>query len=484
MISLRFPVLAIVALASVPLAYSADIAVSSVAELQSVLDSAQTGDVVILANGTYTDNRITVTASNITVRAETPGGVFLNGTNAIKIPGSNVVFSGFQFTSGSIPGFVIEVSGSNNTLTQLNFNGYSAQKYIALTAGSQYNAITYSNFQNKPATAPQGNLIHVGPDASVPGYHTISHNSCQHLPGRGGDNGNECIRLGNGAQSAYIARTVVEYNYFEDTGPGDSEAISVKSRENTLRWNTMNMNSDAMFVFRNGDYNLAYGNFFIDSGGIRVKQANSIYCFNNYFERSGVGGTMNAVTYDYVGADLENINFFHNTFVDSGVIRLSLGASNNTWANNLFKSSSGDIFSGSPSGISWVGNMYSGSLGITIPSGMIPETEASLGLTLNSDGYYGLSASSAAIDQGSSFPPIFAISGVDGDYDVSLDTAGQFRDALKDVGSDEYGATGTTTNRPLTLADVGPSYLGGPHVGTAMPAYRSGATARTSNPHR
>ena len=54
-----------------------------------------------------------------------------------------------------------------------------------------------------------------------------------------------------------------------------------------------------MMVFRNGNDNIAYGNFFINAGGIRVKEANNIYCYNNYFENSGVGGTMDAVKLDY-----------------------------------------------------------------------------------------------------------------------------------------------------------------------------------------
>lgn len=52
------------------------------------------------------------------------------------------------------------------------------------------------------------------------------------------------------------------------------------------------------------------------SGGIRVKEANDIYCYNNYFEKSGVGGSMNAVTFMYVSPNLNNINFLYNTFVN------------------------------------------------------------------------------------------------------------------------------------------------------------------------
>ena len=56
------------------------------------------------------------------------------------------------------------------------------------------------------------------------------------------------------------------------------------------------------------------------------------------------------------------------------------------------------------------------------------------------------------------------IAGIDDDPQLLFDISGHARPStrtLKDVGCDEYGG-GSTVNRPLTLADVGPSYLGGP----------------------
>ncbi len=82
-------------------------------------------------------------------------------------------------------------------------------------------------------------MIQIDPGSLTENYVTISHNSCIHQYGAGGDNGNECIRIGEGALSKYISRTVVEYNYFEDTGMGDSEAISIKAQENVIHFNTM-----------------------------------------------------------------------------------------------------------------------------------------------------------------------------------------------------------------------------------------------------
>lgn len=439
---------------------AAIINVSSITALQSAIKSASPGDVIVLADNTYLNTTLNISTSNITVRAATPGGVFLNGSNSITISGNNVTFSGFQFTSGSISGIVITVTGNNNVLSQLNFNGYSAQKYINLQG--QYDEISYCNFENKPASAPQGNLIHIAPNGAVPNYAKIRYCSFRNMPGAGGDNGNECIRIANGAQSGYLCRTIVEYCYFENTGDGDSEAISVKSRENTLRFNTFRNNQNAMMVFRNGNDNVAYGNFFIGAGGIRVKEANNIYCYNNYFENAGVGGTMNAVSYVYVSGNLKNVNFLHNTFVECGLIDLSSGATNNTWANNIFKKSSGNIFTGSSSGIAWAGNIYLGSLGVSIPSGM---TNADPLFVMNPGNYYGISASSPAINNSSSsYPSILDIANIDDDPSLSFDVSGQSRPAVKtekDAGCDEY-TTGSTTNHPLILSEVGPSYLGGP----------------------
>ena len=439
---------------------AAIINVSSISALQTASNTASPGDIIVLANNTYLNSTINITTSNITVRAETPGGVILNGTNAITISGNNVTFSGFQFISGSITGNVITVTGNYVTLTQLNFNGYSAQKYINLQG--QYDEVAYCNFENKPTSAPIGNLVHIAPNGTVPNYAKIRYCSFRNMGGTGGDNGNECIRIANGAQSTFLCRTIVEYCYFENTGNGDSEAISVKSRENTLRFNTFRNNQNAMMVFRNGNDNVAYGNFFIGAGGIRIKEANNIYCYNNYFENAGVGGTMNAVTYDYISPNLKNINFLHNTFVECGLINLSSGATNNTWANNVFKKSSGDIFIGSSSGITWSGNIYQGTLGISIPSGM---TNLDPKLTKNSENYYGLSDLSPAINNSSAtYPAIMDIANIDDDPSLSFDISGQSRPMLKsekDAGCDEF-TSGNTINRPLILTDVGPSYLGGP----------------------
>lgn len=451
---------------------AATINVSSIAALQNACNNSNAGDILILANGTYQDVTLNINNSNITIKAQTPGGVFLNGYDDINIWSNYVTFSGFQFTSGDIgTNYLLEVFGNYNKLIHLNFSGYFAKKYIVISGGSRYNEISYCNIEKKPAGAELGCTIQISTSPTVIGYHKISYCSFQNFYGLGGDNGNEPVRIGLSTEYLNKSRTIVENCYFNNTGLGDSESISIKCQENVVRFCTFTNQQNAMLCFRNGDNNVAYGNFFINAGGIRVKEANNIYCYNNYFENSGIGSTADAIAYVYVAPlnpptaasprtlNLNNINFIHNTFYNCGDIDLGgIGATSNVWANNIFKKNSGSIFTNANTGTNWSGNNYQGTLGTTITSGMI---SANSFLALNSEGYYGLSSTSPINNANANYPAILDITNIDDDPNLLLDISGQARPStvtLKDVGCDEY-TTGTTTNHPLTLSEVGPSYL-------------------------
>ena len=478
-------------LVTVPRAGAAVIPVGSIIALQAAANGAAPGDTLVLANGTYLNTTLGISSSTggFTIRAATPGGVLLNGSTSITLGSSRVVLSGFQFTSGAVAGVVITVTGNYNTLTQLNFNGYSAAKYVRLVG--HHNVLSYSNFQGKPAAAPAGNLVQVDANASAVGYNVIRYCSFQHLPGTGGDNGNECIRLGEGAMSAFAARTLVEYCYFEDTGLGDSEAISVKSRENCLRYNTMRNNPDAMFSFRNGNDNVAYGNFFVRAGGIRIKQSSNISCFNNYFEEAGLGqtpglpgGGTRAVYVEYYGPGYgSGLSFVHNTFYHCGPSQLDAVAGPNTWANNLFDAGPGTLFGGTGAGTSFAGNLYAGTLGLGSSSGF---TAVNPLLARNADGYFGLAAGSPAIDAASpAYPAPPGLGALRADSALRLDIQQQARPAaatLKDVGCDEFSAA-PVGNRPLTLCQVGPTYLCRGILATT-PATTDAGVALFPNPGR
>lgn len=344
---------------------------SSIEELQRAINSANIGDSLTLAPGVYTDAKIIIARNGLTISSQGAGKVIFNGSSQVSIAADSTTFTGFQFIEGDTPGIVIKVSGSRNQLVALNFSGYSAEKYINIEAGSQYNDISFCNFENKPISAPIGNLVGVIPHEEIPGFHRIRFCSFKNLPGPGGDFGNEPIRLGVGAKSDFISRTIIENCYWENTGLGDSESISVKSRENIIRNCFFKNNKEGMLVFRNGNDNLAYGNIFMNSGGIRVKEANNIYCFNNYFENSGFGDRDGSVIFDYIPGNLQNINFLFNTFINSAPISLGgKGAVLNRWSNNIFSNKTGLILQDLNEGTKWLGNIYQGSLGVTSFSGM------------------------------------------------------------------------------------------------------------------
>lgn len=458
--------------------HAATIYVSSVPALQAAVDAAAAGDILVLADGTYTNTSLSIATDNIVVTAATPGGVYLNGTQHIGISGDHVTFTGFQFTSGDIgAAFLIEVSGSYNLLSQLNLNGYLAQKYIRIEGGTVSNEIAYCNIENKPTNAVINTTIQITTSPTVPGYHKIRYCSFKNFPGLGGDYGNEPIRIGLSTEATNISRTTVEHCYFTNCGLGDSESISVKSSENLCRYNTFSGNPNAMLVLRHGFRNVVYGNFFINnSGGVRIKEGNTHYVYNNYFAT----GAQDALTLQYVvDSPLTNINLVHNTFVEPGPIDLGgSGIGGVTFANNIFKKSSGSIFSNPNDGTAWAGNIYLGTLGITKPATGLTNTDPKL--VLNPDGYWGLASNSPAINAASAaYPATLDIPGLDDDPNLLLDVSGQARPAtvtLKDVGCDEF-TNGPTSNRPLTLADVGPSYLGGP--GATPPVITAQPQGRT-----
>jgi hypothetical protein len=159
---------------------------------------------------------------------------------------------------------------------------------------------------------------------------------------------------------------------------------------------------------------------------------------------------------------LENIRFAHNTFVNCGDIDLGgTGPNKVSFENNIFQKNTGNIFSNANLGTTWSGNVVYGNSGIVISNGI---TQADPKLVLNPAGYYELSASSTAINAASTIiSPMLDIPGLDDDPGILLDFTGQTRpqtELMKDIGCDEY-TTGTVTNKPLILSDVGPVYLRG-----------------------
>ncbi len=437
--------------------------VTSTAALQAAIDAASPGQTIALADGSYLDATLYLRRSGITVQAQTPGGVHLNGAQHIFVTGNGNVLRGFQFNSGDIgEDTVIDVTGSDNVLSQINFSGYRARRYVHFDAGSHRNELSYSAISRKSA-APIGPAIQINTSPTSPGYHRIRYCAFRLFPGPGGDHGNEPIRIGLGAERANASRTLVEHCYFSGVGSGDSESISVKSSENVCRYNTFTNNPGGMMVFRAGNHNTAYGNFFLaSSGGVRVKEGHGHNIVNNYFET----GADDAFAVDFVASDpAHDIRLVHNTFANMGAIDLGgPGPAGMVFANNLFDKAAGAIFSDDNGKTSFFGNLNRGSLGIAIASGM---TLVDPLLERNADGYLAPGANSPAVDSANpQLPALLDVQGLDTDSAVNFDISGQPRPeakAQRDVGCSERQTSPSATRlRPLLLTDVGPVYLGGP----------------------
>lgn len=471
--------------------FATTINVNTVAALQAAINSSVSGDIIILKDGTYTDiPTLIINKSGITVMAATLGGVIFNGTSKCEITGNLVTFSGFQFVNGDIgTSNIIEIRGNNNTITQCNFFGVVAHNFLHFNSGYHNNTVSYTNFEAKPANPDGSPLIpncthatgsttcgNAGPSiqistsATVISYTKINHCTFMNFIGNSGDFGNEPIRIGLGVEQTNTSASIVEYCYFENAGPGDAETISLKSRWNVIRFNTQRNNPLGSFSFRAGSNNTAYSNFFIKSGGIRIKEGDSHMVFNNYFQGTGTNPSIELRNDgDLAGVLINNIFIYHNTFYKTGDLLFNSGngttiPSNVKFVNNLIQKSASNILIASDinsnPNVTFLNNFYQGTLGITATANQF--TSGNQNLILNSQGYYNLGATSPAIDAASgAYTPIVVNPYIDIDPNLLLDFEGQTRPivaTLKDVGCDEF-TTGIATNQPLIRSEAGPTYL-------------------------
>src|SRR3954467_5682963 len=79
--------------------------VSSAAQISSAMQTAQPGDILTMTNGTWTNQSFQFAGNGtsslpITLRAQTLGGVVLNGNSKINISGNWLVADGLNFQGG------------------------------------------------------------------------------------------------------------------------------------------------------------------------------------------------------------------------------------------------------------------------------------------------------------------------------------------------------------------------------------------------
>ncbi len=276
------------------------------------------GDVIILANGTYTtDERIDFvgngTADNpIVFRAETPGGVKFTGGLQMNIGGDYVVVDGFHWQGGyGASNFIQFRNGTDyanhSTIQNCAIDGLaihpddvaddmangSITKHRWIVLYGTYNTVINCSFMNK---ASAGALIlaeyqyNAENDRCATVGHTISNNyfykyeKIDNSLSNSGDS--ETIRIGTSEYQNVHSNVTVNNNYFVEAD-GENEIISNKSKGNIYRNNTFRRSRGSL-VLRHGSDAIVEGNYFLGenvdgTGGIRITDSNHEIT-NNYIQ--------------------------------------------------------------------------------------------------------------------------------------------------------------------------------------------------------
>ena len=444
--------------------------VSTSAELAAAFTAAVAGDRIVLADGEYSMVKLadkTGTEEHpIVIEGATLGGAVVTGGQLEVTRSHHVVVRGLAWRNAA----TLKIEASTNVrLTRNDFrlafeppaDPSSSRHWVSIAGeGSGYNRVDHNAFAGKTVL---GNYVTVyGGATQISQHDRIDHNSFSDSPAQP-LNGGEAVRLGVSAVSDSSSFAVVEHNLFENCD-SDPEIVSLKSDDNTVRYNTFRTSAGSV-VARRGDRNEIHGNFFLGggkagTGGVRL-YGDDQRVHDNYFE--GLAGSGYTAALQVDGGDVDGsgstsahwrvhrATIVHNTFVDN-VSTIELGANyvyppaDVTLANNVVVGSTGRLFAEhkATDGLTLAGNIAlpqgSATLGITARSSQIRVVDPQL---VRTGGLWRLRqgpAVDAAVGTSS-----FVVDDMDG----------QPRDQHPDVGADEV-STAPVLRHPLDPADVGP----------------------------
>lgn len=468
--------------------------VSTTTALSNAVSNAQSGTIIEIADGTYTNVQLSINvnataAQPCIIKAQNPGNVIFEGRSNISLGGAYIIFEGvvFQNASGLISSNeriepVIEFRDTSNNDCEHchvrnikidSYNGTVSQeedifKWIIIYGA--YNEVSYCSFIGKNGV---GSIINDNHNNSTPDYSKIHHNYfADRVPVNDnvtGLNDQDAIRIGVSTTSLSDSFTEVYDNLFYNWS-GEVEIISNKSGSNKYYNNTFR-DYQGTLTLRHGNNTEVYGNFFFGnensfSGGVRIiGEGHKVY--NNYFEGlryrkpSGSGSSttgalnvMNGLVDSPLSGyyQVKNVQIVNNTMVDCDLgIRIGTSLSGATLApeniiiaNNIMLDSDDNAFQEitAPTGTSiYEGNItQNGSWDLT--NGVNNNQTVTSGLLTSGTDFYSLVSGSAAIDAGV------------GSYAfLTEDILQGNRDSNIDAGAEEFGANGT--KMPYYPTDVG-----------------------------
>ncbi|MFE0647139.1 polysaccharide lyase 6 family protein [Streptomyces sp. NPDC059534] len=434
--------------------------VTSLSALQSAIDRAVPGDRIVVADGTYTvpsGGAIDVSGrSGITIVSQSRGGAVLRGERSFVLDGASAVtVSGFSLRQSGTLTIPAGSTGIRLTRNDIQFADVDGLDWVLVEGDDA--KIDRNRFHDRTT---QGIFLVVdGPGTTeiAQRLHVYKNHFARH--GYTGANGGEAIRLGVSSRALSSAQAIVEYNLFEHCD-GDPEAVSVKSSDNTIRYNTLR-DSQGGIVLRHGNRTTVEGNHLLGGKeGIRL-YGNDHLVVNNHL--AGLTGRALVVgsgtTRDHTAGETTEQRRGNDACDRAVIVHNTLRGNKSTLsgetrayeprdvvvADNLLVGDSGSLVAmGATTGFTWQGNILWGAAA----DGTIPadgRTRVDPRLRQDSDGVFRLAADSPAIGAAT----LATVS-------VPEDIDGHARGTVRDIGADEY-ATTAPLRRPLTPTDVGPN---------------------------
>ncbi|AWV97122.1 chondroitinase-B domain-containing protein [Arcticibacterium luteifluviistationis] len=320
---------------------SEDNHVKNIDELNIAIKQAKPGSEIVLANGIWKDVQIKLYGHGtkeapITMRAETPGEVFIEGESYLHLGGDFLIVSGLYFRNGHTPSSGIirykigkDSTAFNSRVTECVIEGFTQPSRTKIDRWIEFygkdNQLDHCYIAGKSNDGVTLLVYHDG-NENTNNHHQIVNNYFGPRPRKGGPRG-ETIRMGDSKTSLSPGRVNVSNNYFEACN-GEVEIISDKTAYNSYTNNIFNK-CEGSLVLRHANFGTVDGNIFIGGdesnfyGGVRVINAGH-WITNNYFYkirgvefRSGLA-IMNGIPMTPINRyrQVSDAVIAHNTWVD------------------------------------------------------------------------------------------------------------------------------------------------------------------------
>ena len=316
--------------------------VKDISQLNAAIAKASPGDDIVMANGDWNDVQIRFVGYGkekqpITLRAETPGKVFIEGISNLEISGDYLEVNGLFFRNGHSPTEnVIAFRTSQDSVANhssvsncviLDFNNLERdQDNLWVQFYGKHNKLDHCYIAGKTNGGPTVRVDLKG-NQSIRNYHQIVNNHFGPRPRKGGARG-ETIQLGSSFTSMSPSNTTIANNLFEECN-GEVEIISSKTNFNSIK-NNVFYKSEGSVVTRHGNYVTVDGNYFIGDGvneqygGIRIINTGHWVTNNLFYKIKGKNfrspiAIMNGIPKSPLNRynQVTDVVVAYNTFVDS-----------------------------------------------------------------------------------------------------------------------------------------------------------------------